>query len=199
MTTVGILIFENAEELDVVGPFQVFATAKSEFPELFDVKLISASLDQPVRCANGLRLIPDVDFEQAGMLDVLIIPGGFGSRAAAVDDDLLAWVKQTAAQCKWVGSVCTGARITLAAGLADGKRITTHWSAIEELRSSGRAEVLENIRFVRDGQIVHSAGISAGIDMSLWLVGQIAGDPQVARQVQRMLEYEPAPPYAYLA
>lgn len=199
MNRIGILIFDDVEELDAIGPYQVFGTARSEFPESFEVSLIAGSGGSPVRCVNGLRILPDFDFGTAPDLDVLIIPGGIGSRRVAADGVALDWVRSTALRCRWIGSVCTGARVTLAAGLADGKRITTHWSAIEELRETGRTAVLENVRFVRDGNLIHSAGVSAGIDMALWLVGELKADPCAARSVQKILEYYPAPPYAYLA
>jgi transcriptional regulator GlxA family with amidase domain len=196
---IGILVFDDVEELDAVGPYQVFGTARSEFPESFHVSLIAQSAEAPVRCVNGLRILPDHDFGTAPALDVLVIPGGIGTRRVAVDRHALEWIRATVRRCRWVASVCTGARITFAAGLADGKRITTHWSAIEELRATGRAQVLDDVRFVRDGNVIHSAGVSAGIDMALWLVGELAQDPLAARKVQKMLEYYPAPPYAYLA
>lgn len=198
MHNVAILVFDDVEELDAVGPYQVFGTAASEFPELFNVFMVAGAADVPVRCVNGLRLLPHCGLNDAPPIDLLIIPGGVGTRRLAADAGLVEWVRATAEQCQWVASVCTGARVTVAAGLADGKRITTHWSAIEEIRALGRAEVLADVRFVRDGNLVHSAGVSAGIDMALWMVGELAGDPQVARSVQKMLEYDPAPPYAYL-
>jgi transcriptional regulator GlxA family with amidase domain len=108
---------------------------------------------------------------------------------------LLEWLAKVSESCQWVTSVCTGAPVLHAAGLAAGKRITTHWAYLETLRAAATdATVLEGVRYVRDGKLVTAAGVSAGIDMSLWLVGQMYGADQ-ARGVRRAMEYEPAPPY----
>ncbi len=124
-----------------------------------------------------------------------MIPGGIGTRKLIEDRALLHWVADTAEACTWVTSVCTGALVLAAAGVVHGRRVTTHWAFVEELRKRNEAgEVLENVRFVRDGNVVTSAGVSAGIDMALWLLGQIA-NPAHARAVQRAVEYDPAPPY----
>jgi transcriptional regulator GlxA family with amidase domain len=194
----GILIFDDVEELDAIGPYEVFALAAKQRQGLLTVSLIAPSLD-PVTCVNGLRLFPTHDFKSAPSLDIVVVPGGVGTRKAAQRPEIVEWVRNSSAHAEWTASVCSGARLTLAAGIAAGRRITTHWSVIEELRAQGlAAAVLDDVRFVRDGQLVSSAGISAGIDMSLWLVGQLA-DPDLARSVQREMEYNPAPPYAYAA
>jgi transcriptional regulator GlxA family with amidase domain len=112
------------------------------------------------------------------------------------NEKLLAWIARTATDCKWVTSVCTGALLLAAAGPAKGKRVTTHWGFVEQLRARHEAaEVLDNVRYVQDGNVVTAAGVSAGIDMALWLTGQIL-TPEFARNVQRAMEYDPAPPYA---
>ena len=111
------------------------------------------------------------------------------------DAVLLAWLKQAAAPCTWVTSVCTGALLLHEAGPARGRRVTTHWGFVSALRERGDVTVLERVRYVRDGNLVTAAGVSAGIDMALWLVGQLR-DPDFARRVQHYIEYEPAPPYA---
>ena len=107
--------------------------------------------------------------------------------------ELIDWLRKAGARCTWVTSVCTGSLLLHEAGFAKGKRVTTHWGFVAALRERG-AEVLERVRYVRDGNLVTAAGVSAGIDMALWLLGQIHGVP-VARQVQRAMEYDPAPPY----
>jgi transcriptional regulator GlxA family with amidase domain len=113
-----------------------------------------------------------------------------------LNQPLLAWIARVASDAKWVTSVCTGALLLTAAGPARGKRITTHWAFVETLRSRNEAaEVHSNYRYVRDGNLLTAAGVSAGIDMALWLVGELHG-PDFARLVQRGMEYDPAPPYA---
>jgi transcriptional regulator GlxA family with amidase domain len=198
--SIGILVFNDAEELDFVGPWEVFTMvnevlAMSGKPAAHDVKLI-AERDAPVTCAKRLRVLPDLTTAQVDRLDVLLIPGGMGTRRESKNEALLAWIAQIAPGCEWVTSVCTGALLLTAAGPAKGKRVTTHWAFVEQLRARGEAaEVLERIRYVRDGNVVTAAGVSAGIDMALWLVGQMHG-AQTARFVQRAMEYDPAPPYA---
>jgi transcriptional regulator GlxA family with amidase domain len=195
MTRIGILIFDDAEELDFVGPYEVFTMARALKPGELEVVLV-AERDAPVRCAKGMRVLPDVTTQACGHLDVLLVPGGQGTRREVKNETLLGWIAGTPAT--WITSVCTGAMLLTAAGPAKGKRVTTHWASIGMLRERGEAaEVLENYRYVRDGNVVTSAGVSAGIDMALWLVGQLY-DPAFARVVQRAMEYDPAPPYAAL-
>jgi transcriptional regulator GlxA family with amidase domain len=199
-STIGILIFDDAEELDFVGPWQVFTVTNQVAVQAGREKphevILIAERDGPVRCAKGMRVLPDVRTADCPLLDVLLIPGGQGTRREVNNESLLAWIAKTAAQCRWITSVCTGALLLTAAGPARGKRVTTHWGFIEALRARGEAaEVLGHIRYVRDGNVVTAAGVSAGIDMALWLTGQIH-DPAMARAVQRVMEYDPAPPYA---
>lgn len=191
--TFGLLLFEDLEELDLVGPWEVFGMATQGREDARCVTV--AAREGPVRCFNGLRLLPDHCFANAPALDVLLVPGGLGTRRAADDPVLIDWIRKAAAECQWVTSVCTGSLLLARAGLAQGRRITTHWGFIQELRKHApEAEVLERVRYVRDGNLVTAAGVSAGIDMALWLVGQIWDVPH-ARSVQRMMEYDPSPPY----
>jgi transcriptional regulator GlxA family with amidase domain len=192
---IGILIFDGAEELDFAGPWEVFTMANSVKPEMHEVLLI-AERDSAVICAKGMRVLPTATTESCGPLDVILVPGGIGTRREAENKALLGWLAAIAADCKWVTSVCTGALLLTAAGPAKGRRVTTHWGFVETLRARKEAaEVLENTRYVRDGNVVTAAGVSAGIDMALWLTGQIH-TPEFARQVQKAMEYDPAPPYA---
>jgi len=194
MTTIGILLFEDAEELDAIGPWEVFTMAAAGRDDLTVVTL--SEHGGQVRCAKGLRIDTDHAVADAPPLDLLLVPGGQGTRREIGNKGLLAWIAETAEHCQWVTSVCTGSLLLAEAGPARGKRVTTHWGAIELLRKRGTAgEVVENIRYVRDGNVVTSAGVSAGIDMALWLVGQLYG-PDYARRVQHQMEYDPAPPYA---
>lgn len=197
---IGILVFDGAEELDFVGPWEVFTMANEvarhqKLPEPHHVFLV-AERDAPIRCAKGMRVLPDALTAQTPSLDVLLIPGGQGTRREVDNEALLGWIAAVSAKATWITSVCTGAVLLTAAGPAKGKRVTTHRGFIEELRARGEAaEVLSRYRYVRDGNVVTAAGVSAGIDMALWLTGQIHG-PEFARAVQRVMEYDPAPPYA---
>ena len=197
---IGILIFDDAEELDFVGPWEVFTMANevagySGGEKPFEMLMI-AQKDAPVRCRKGMRVLPDATTQTCGKLDIILIPGGQGTRTEVQNENLLAWIAKMASGCTWITSVCTGALLLTAAGPARGKRVTTHWGFIEQLRARNEAaEVLEKVRYVRDGNVVTAAGVSAGIDMALWLTGQILS-PEFARNVQRFMEYDPAPPYA---
>jgi transcriptional regulator GlxA family with amidase domain len=151
---------------------------------------------EPVKGNLGLRVIPDHTIADAPPLDVLVVPGGMGTRREADNPVLLDWIKQTAAGCTWVTSVCTGSMLLEAAGVVDDRhKVTTHWAMVEEFRKKGTVNVLEDRRYVRHDNVVTSAGVSAGIDMALWVVGQLYSVDH-ARAVQRFMEYDPAPPYA---
>lgn len=197
---IGILLFDDAEELDFVGPYEVFTMSNEVLRRRGEAAshdvLLLAERDAAVRCAKGMRVLPHATLAQAPRLDVLVVPGGQGTRREVENRALLAWIAGAAADCRWVTGVCTGALLLAAAGPAKGKRVTTHWGFVAQLRARGEAaEVLENIRYVRDGNLVTAAGVSAGIDMALWLTGALHS-PAHARQVQRAMQYDPAPPYA---
>ncbi|MGH7860391.1 MAG: DJ-1/PfpI family protein [Candidatus Binatia bacterium] len=191
--TTGILIFDGAEELDFVGPWEVL-TAAAMIRRDDSVLTIAQSRDA-VRCNKGLRVLPDATFADAPPLDVVLVPGGMGTRREVDNPVLIGWLRRAGEGCRWVTSVCTGALLLHEAGFARNRRVTTHWAFVEQLRARGEVTVLENTRYVRDGNVVTAAGVSAGIDMALWLVGQIH-DIDFARQVQKYIEYYPAPPYA---
>lgn len=201
--TVGILLFDGAEELDFVGPWEVFTMVgevlafqgeAASRPRVLTV----AEAGGTIRAAKGMRVLADHGFADCPKLDVLVVPGGQGTRREVENPKLLQWIAAVAPGCRWVTSVCTGAMLLTAAGPARGKRVTTHWGYIGPLRERKEAaEVVENVRYIRDGNVVTSAGVSAGIDMALWLTGQMAS-PEFARQVQKFMEYDPAPPYAAL-
>ena len=199
-TNIGILVFDDAEELDFVGPYEVFTMANEVFhrsgkPRPHEIMILAERAGE-IRCAKGMRVVPHQTTADCPKLDVLLVPGGQGTRREVKNEALLAWIARTAASSTWITSVCTGALLLAAAGPAKGKRVTTHWGFVSELRARGEAaEVLENVRYVRDGNVVTAAGVSAGIDMALWLVGQMHG-AALARLVQRAMEYDPAPPYA---
>lgn len=193
MTTLGIVLFEGVEELDAIGPWEVFTSAAHVRGDLRVVTI--AERAAPLTCAKGLRVTPDHGFEDAPALDVVLVPGGQGTRREVDNPAMLAFLRRVAPGCRWITSVCTGALVLCGAGLCEGKRVTTHWAFLEELAERYPAtEVVGRRRYVRDGQLVTAAGVSAGIDMALWLLGQLC-DVETARKVQHYIEYDPAPPY----
>jgi transcriptional regulator GlxA family with amidase domain len=198
--TIGIVLFDRAEELDWVGPFEVFTMAREvangEGPAA-NIRVVLISHDGAVvQGAKGMRVEVDHSFADAPSLDLLLIPGGIGTRDELKNDVMLNFLRKKATECEWLTSVCTGSAVLERAGLTRGKRITTHWIYISTLRETAgdATTVLENVRYVRDGNLVTAAGVSAGIDMALWLTGEIFGVPH-ARLTQRGMEYDPAPPY----
>ncbi|HEY2445548.1 MAG TPA: DJ-1/PfpI family protein [Rhizomicrobium sp.] len=200
MNRIGILLFDGVEELDFVGPYEVFTMTNEVFlhegkPRPHEVMLL-AERDAPIVCAKGMRVLPQNTTAQCSALDIVLIPGGQGTRREVENKILLDWIANVSEEAQWITSVCTGALLLAAAGPARGKRVATHWAFAETLRTRGEVgRVLEGMRYVRDGNLVTAAGVSAGIDMALWLIGQLHG-AAMARKVQRAMEYDPAPPYA---
>jgi transcriptional regulator GlxA family with amidase domain len=196
-STIGILAFDGVEELDVVGPWEVF-TASSAVLERAgaapDRAVLVAAGTGPVRCRKGMRVLPDASFTDHPPLDVLVVPGGDGALLGAQDPALLRWIAEVGARSRWVASVCTGALLLHASGIGAGRRLATHRAFEDRLAELG-ADVVRDARWVRDGNVVSSQGVSAGIDMALWLVGQLHS-PAHARATQRYIQYDPAPPYA---
>ena len=198
--TIGIVLFDRAEELDWVGPCEVFTMAREVAGgkgSAADIRVVLISQDgKVVRGAKGMRVEVDYSFSDAPTLDVLLIPGGIGTRDEMENEVMLDFLRKKSSECDWVTSVCTGSGVLERAGLTRGKRITTHWAYVSTLRETAgdAATVLENVRYVRDGNLVTAAGVSAGIDMALWLTGELFSVPH-ARLTQRAMEYDPAPPY----
>ncbi len=192
--TIGILLFDDVEELDFAGPWEVFTALRAAVDDGLSVVTI-AEREGPVTCAKGLRVLPDHTLANAPELDVVLVPGGQGTRREVDNPVLIEWLRETGRRCEWVTSVCTGALLLHEAGFAKGRRVTTYFGFVEALRARGDVTVLEGVRYVRDGNLVTSAGVSAGIDMALWLAGQLY-EPATARLVQKYMEYDPAPPYA---
>jgi transcriptional regulator GlxA family with amidase domain len=193
-TTYGLLVFDDAEELDFVGPWEVF-TASSMLRDGADTVVLVAERAGPVRCAKGMRVVPDRTLDDHPRLDVLLVPGGRGARETQPDNPVMTgWIAKVADQADWVTSVCTGSILLHAAGPARGRRVATHWASEDALQQRGDVTVVRDARYVVDGNLVTSQGVSAGIDMALWLVGRINGRDH-ARAVRRYIQYEPAPPY----
>jgi transcriptional regulator GlxA family with amidase domain len=193
-TRFGIFLFDGAEELDWAGPWEVLASWAMHWPddgvEVFTV----AQSDGPVTCAKGLRVLPDRTWSTAPGIDVLVYPGGFGTRAQLGDDGIRDWVQRLAKDGTLMTSVCTGALVYADAGLLDGRPATTHWASLELLSTLGEGiEVRAADRFVDDGDVVTAAGVSAGIDMALHLVARLHSTER-AREVRRYIQYDPEPP-----
>ena len=196
MTTFGLLIFDGAEELDFVGPWEVFTSSamlQAEAGAAADICVTVAEHAGAVRCAKGLRVVADRSLDDHPPLDVLVVPGGVGARRA-VPDTLTSWIRNTAEDASWVTSVCTGAFLLHEAGPARGRRVATHHAYEDALAARGDVTVVRDARYVVHGNLVTSQGVSAGIDMALWLVGRIHGRPH-ARAVRRYIQCDPAPPY----
>lgn len=193
MTTYGLLIFDGVEELDFVGPWEVF-TASSMLRDDADTAVLIAERPDPVRCNKGMRVLPDRTFDDHPPLDVLLVPGGFGTRREVDNPVLVDWIRKTAADTAWTTSVCTGALLLHEAGPARGRRVATHHAFEDTLEARGGITVVRDARYVVDGNLVTSQGVSAGIDMALWLIGRLHGREH-ARAVRRYIQYEPAPPY----
>ncbi|MEW2433296.1 DJ-1/PfpI family protein [Streptomyces caniferus] len=193
MTAYGLLLFERVEELDFVGPWEVF-TSSAMIRAQGDTTVLIAERRDPVRCNKGMRVLPDHTFDDHPPLDVLLVPGGNGTRTEVTNPVLIEWIRQASAQVAWTTSVCTGALLLHEAGAARGRRVATHHAFEDILQARGNITVVPDARYVVDGELVTSQGVSAGIDMALWLVGQLHGRDH-ARAVRRYIQYEPAPPY----
>lgn len=190
---VGVFVFDDAEELDVVGPYEVL-TAWAQRSALRPEVVTFSPDGSGVRLAKGLRLVPDHGMDDVGPLHVLVYPGGRGTRALAADSAHLAWVRSMRATTPLMASVCTGALVYAAAGLLAGRPVTTHWGAFDELAALDPATLPDpEARFIDDGDVITSAGVSAGIDMALHLVARLES-VEVARSVRRGIQYDPAPP-----
>ncbi|MDQ0550824.1 DJ-1/PfpI family protein [Pantoea agglomerans] len=183
---IGLLLFPDVTQLDLTGPWEVFARTPG-----VECHLIWKDL-QPVRSDRGLSILPTTSFADCPPLDVICVPGGPGQIALMSDDVTLNFLRQQADQAKWVTSVCTGSLVLGAAGLLKGYCATSHWSSIDQLALLGAEPVSQ--RVVRDRNRISGAGVTSGIDFALTLVAEIAGDA-VAKAVQLQMEYDPEPPF----
>jgi transcriptional regulator GlxA family with amidase domain len=192
---VGIVIFPEVEVLDFCGPYEVFSATRldearrREEPSPFQVLLVAEAADA-VTTAGGMRVIPDCTLTACPSLDILVVPGGWGTRRQIDNQTLIGWIAARGRQVETLTSVCTGALLLGRAGLLDGRRATTHWRSLVWLRESCPAvTVEEQMRVVEDGSILTSAGISAGIDLALKVVVRYFGEG-VARATARQMEYQ---------
>jgi transcriptional regulator GlxA family with amidase domain len=191
---VGILIFPDVEVLDFCGPFEVFSVTRldenlrRQDPSPFEVLLVAEHAGT-VTTTGGMKVTPDHTIETCPPLDILGVPGGWGTRAEITNARLLDWITARAAQVETLTSVCTGSMLLGQAGLLDGRHATTHWRSLPWMRESFPAvTVEEKLHVVEDGNVLTSAGISAGIDMALRVVARYHGEA-VARNTARNMEY----------
>ncbi|WP_281186476.1 DJ-1/PfpI family protein [Nocardia crassostreae] len=189
-----MVLFDGVEELDFVGPWEVLAFWTRTVPEDgWEVYTVSRD-GKPLTCAKGLRVTPDHSFETMPGLDVLVLPGGMGTRPMIHDEPMLNWLRAVRETTPLITSVCTGALVLAAAGLLAGRPATTHWLSLTRLTEIDPSiDVRPDDRYVDDGDIITSAGVSAGTDMALHLLQRLAGDDR-ARWVRRGIQYDPQPP-----
>lgn len=191
---IGIVLFEDVEELDAVGPWEVLSYWSRTYPEDGWTVTTLSPEGGPVPCAKGLTIQAAHSFEDCPPLDVLIHPGGQGTRGQVKDEVHLDWVRRQRRAVPVMASVCTGSLVFAAAGLLAGRPATTYWASLDLLaRLDPSIEVRASDRFVDDGDVITAAGISAGIDMALHLVDRLAGSER-ARQVRDGIQYDPQPP-----
>jgi putative intracellular protease/amidase len=184
---IAIVLYDRFTALDAIGPYEVL----SRIPGA-RVAFVATQAG-PVTTDNGmLTLLAEQSLAQAHEPDIVLVPGGPGEVAARAGGAMLEWLREADRTSTWTTSVCTGSLILAAAGLLDGRRATSHWLALEELRALGAEPVDERVVF--DGKLVTGAGVSAGIDMALALAARVAGD-EVAQAIQLGIEYDPRPPF----
>lgn len=193
LKTIGIFLFDGVEELDAVGPWEVLATWCAFWPQ-DGWRVVTFSVDGgEVAAAKGMRMTPDHSAADVGPLEVVVHPGGRGTRPQLEDPAHLDRVRAWADAAEITTSVCTGSLVYAAAGLLADRPATTHWASLDHLgRLDDSIEVRPDDRFVDDGDVITSAGVSAGIDMALHLVVRLAG-PERAAEVRRYIQYDPAP------
>jgi transcriptional regulator GlxA family with amidase domain len=191
---IAIVLFDGAEELDWAGPWEVLAAWAKQWPDDgVEVYTVADALE-PITCAKGLRVLPDYAWEDAPTPDVVVWPGGMGTRAQLGDERVRERVRALAATGALMTSVCTGSTVYADAGLLDGRPATTHWGSLERLATLGNdIRVDAEARFVDDGDVITAAGVSAGIDMALHLVSRLHSLER-AREVRRYVQYDPEPP-----
>ncbi|WP_312092129.1 DJ-1/PfpI family protein [Niallia sp.] len=188
---VGIFLFNDVEVLDFAGPFEVFSvTTKEDGTKPFLVKTISEN-GQMIHARNGLKVLPDYSFDTMPKFDILIIPGGPGAREREVhNENVIQWISQQMDVVELMTSVCTGALLLAKVGLLDGKKATTHWASLERLEKEyPQVSVVKNVKFVDEGKIITSGGISAGINMSFHIVKRLVG-AEITKKTAKRMEYD---------
>ena len=189
---IAIVLFDGAEELDWAGPWEVFAAWRDGWPDDGIGVFTVGWTKEPIVCAKGLRVLADHTWDTAPEADVVVWPGGRGTRPMVGDEEVRARVRSLAERADVMASVCTGALVYADARLLAGRRATTHWGSLERLAELG-AEVDPDARWVDHGDVITSAGVSAGIDMALHLVARLHSRER-AVEVRRYIQYDPEPP-----
>jgi transcriptional regulator GlxA family with amidase domain len=184
---IAILVFEKLAALDAVGPYEVLQAVPG-----WNVCFVGPRKGAIRADSGALGLHADYSLDEVSGADVVLVPGGEGNRPLLEDEEVLSWLRAVDSGTRWTTSVCTGSLLLAAAGLLDGRRATCHWLFRERLGELGAEPVAD--RVVEDGKYVTAAGVSAGIDMALHLVGRGAG-PETAQAVQLGIEYDPQPPF----
>ncbi|PGR41208.1 AraC family transcriptional regulator [Bacillus cereus] len=188
--SVGIFLFNEVEVLDFAGPFEVFSVTEVNEEKTFTVYTVSEN-GEMITARNGLKVQPDYSIENLPPVDILIIPGGLGARKYEMKNEIvIKWIRQQMKEVKLMTSVCTGALLLAKAGLLEGLKATTHWASIEKFKNEFQnVEVIENVKFVDEGHIITSAGISAGINMEFHIVKNLLG-VHVAEDTAKRMEYD---------
>ncbi|HEU4944361.1 MAG TPA: DJ-1/PfpI family protein [Solirubrobacterales bacterium] len=184
---VAILIFEKLTALDAIGPYEVLRSVPG-----WEVMFVGPEKGAVRTDCGALGLSVDHSLAEVTEADIVLVPGGDGNRPLLQNEAVLSWLRRIDEGTKWTTSVCTGSLVLGAAGLLEGKRATSHWLFLEQLRAFGANPV--GGRYVEDGKVVTAAGVSAGIDMALHLVGRETA-PEVAEAIQLGIEYDPQPPF----
>ncbi|PFT26486.1 AraC family transcriptional regulator [Bacillus thuringiensis] len=188
--SVGIFLFNDVEVLDFAGPFEVFSVTEANEEKPFTVYTVSQN-GEMITARNGLKVKPDYSIENLPPIDILIIPGGLGAREYEIKNEVvIKWIHQQMKEVKLMTSVCTGALLLAKTGLLDGLKATTHWASIQAFKKDfPNVEVMENVKFVDEGHIITSAGISAGINMSFHIVKNLLG-VEIAEETAKSMEYD---------
>jgi transcriptional regulator GlxA family with amidase domain len=184
---IAILIFDGLTALDAIGPYEVLRSVPG-----WKVEFVARERGEVRTDSGAVGLTADKSLAEVTDPDIVLVPGGEGNRSLMEDEELLSWLRQVDQGTKWTTSVCTGSLLLAAAGLLEGRRATGHWLFLEPLREHGAEPV--GGRYVEDGKVITAAGVSAGIDMALYLVGRELG-PEVAQAIQLGIEYDPSPPF----
>ena len=184
---IAILIFEKLTVLDAIGPYEVLRSVPG-----WEVRIVGPEAGPKRADSGALGLIADYSIDEVTGPDMVLVPGGEGSRALLTDERVLGWLRDVDQQTRWTTSVCTGSLVLGAAGLLEGKRATSHWLYVERLREFGAEPTFE--RVVEDGKVITAAGVASGIDMALHLVNRELGE-EAAQAIQLAIEYDPQPPF----